>query len=206
MKTNRIMILLVVVSAMGAVAGCLQREAIVKDMFLLDVQRSAASAEPTSGIVLAVQPFSIAPAFQGRGFVYRTDTDQYESDYYNEYFVSPAAMISELTRNWLTGSGIFTHVLSPVSSAEPTCLLEGHIRQMAVDSRDQASPKAVLEISFFLVERDKRNRTVLLHESYSAVRPLQEKTAPAYIDALNGCLRQILEGLEKDLATHALKP
>jgi len=206
MKTKRTMKLVVVMLAMAAVAGCLQRPAIVKDMFMLDAKRTAGAAKPASDAVLSVRPFSIAPAFQAKGFVSRTGADQYESDYYNEYFISPAAMLTEQTRDWLADSGLFGRVLLPVSSAEPTHLLEGHISQIAADTRDSENPKAVLEMSFFLLAQEKRERTVLFRKRYSAARGIREKTAPAYIAALNECLRDILQNLEQDLASQALEP
>ena len=197
-KTLIAMGLLIILSS----AGCMQRKTVVKDTFLLDAQRGGASVQAASETILAVQPFSIAPAFQGKGLVYRTGENQYESDFYNEYFVSPPAMMTEQTRNWLAGSGAFAQVLSPISSAEPTHILEGHIKQIAADVRDKANPQAVLEISFFLLEQNKRERAIRFQETYSATQPLESKTASACVDALNQCLRQTLENLEKDLISN----
>ncbi|RKY06624.1 MAG: hypothetical protein DRP56_07075 [Planctomycetota bacterium] len=179
--------------------GCAQRKAVVKDTFLLDAQRGGESIQAASEMILAVGPFSIAPAFGGKGLVYRTGDNQYESDFYNEYFVSPAAMMTEQTRNWLAGSGVFAQVLSPVSSVEPTGILEGHIKQIVADVRDKANPQAVLEITFFLLGQHKRERTIRFQKTYSAAHLLESKTAPACIAALNQCLTDILQDLEKDL-------
>ena len=196
-----------ILTAMGLMivllySGCASRKAIVKDTFLLDAQRGGASVQAASETILAVQPFSVAPAFGGKGLVYRTDENQYESDFYNEYFVSPAAMMTEQTRNWLSESGVFAQVLSPISSAEPTHSLEGHIKQIAADVRDKANPQAVLELSFFLLEQHKRKRAVRFNKTYSVTRPLESKAASACIDALSQCLRQILEDIETDLASN----
>ncbi|RKY06093.1 MAG: hypothetical protein DRP56_08035 [Planctomycetota bacterium] len=179
--------------------GCAGRKAIVKDAFLLDAQRGGESVQAASEAILAVQPFSIAPAFGGKGLIYRTGDNQYESDFYNEYFVSPAAMMTEQTRNWLAGSGVFARVLSPVSSVEPTDILEGHIKQIAADLRDKATPQAVLEITFYLLGQHKRQRTIRFQKTYLAAHLLESKTAPACIAALNQCLTEILQDLEKDL-------
>ncbi len=183
-------------------SGCASRKAIVKDTFLLDTQRSGKSVQATSEVILAVQPFSIAPAFGGKGMVYRTGENRYESDFYNEYFVSPAAMMTDQTRNWLADSGVFAQVLLPTSSVKPTQILEGHIKQIAADLRDKANPQAILEISFFLIEQQKRERTIQFQKTYSVTQPLESRTAPAGIAALNQCLTEILENLEKDLAAN----
>ena len=182
--------------------GCAGRKAIVKDTFLLDAQRGGAAVQAASETILAVQPFSIAPAFQGKGLVYRTGDNQYESDFYNEYFVSPSAMMTDQTRNWLAESGAFAQVLSPISSVEPTHILEGHIKQVAADVRDKANPQAVLEISFYLLQQHKRERAIRFQKTYSAMQPLESRTAPACVVALNQCLTEILGNLEKDLVSN----
>ena len=183
-------------------SGCAQREAILKDTFLLDAQRGGQSLKASPKTVLAVRPFSIAPAFQGKGLVYRTDEDQYESDFYNEYFVSPSAMMTDQTRDWLSESGVFAEVLLPVSSVEPTHILEGHIKQIVADDRDKGNPQAVLELSFFLLEKHNHNRTIRFQKTYSATQSLEGKTASACIVAMNQCLSEILGDLEKDLASN----
>lgn len=182
-------------------SGCAGRKAVVKDTFLLDVQRADSSASKSSEAILAVQPFSIAPAYVGKGIVYRTGDNQFESDFYNQYFVSPASMITDQTRNWFASSGVFAEVLPPVSSVAPTYILEGHIKQIAADLRDKANPQAVLEISFFLLEQHKHDRSVQFYDTYLATLPLESKTASACIDSLNQCLEQILTNLEKDLVS-----
>jgi cholesterol transport system auxiliary component len=182
--------------------GCAQRKAIAKDTFLLNAQRGGTSVQATSEAVLAVQPFSIAPAYQGKGLAYRTDDDQYESDFYNEYFASPSAMVTEQTRDWLSESGVFAEVLLPVSSVKPTHVLEGHIKQIVADVRDKANKQAVLELSFFLLEQHNHNRTIRFQKTYSATQSLDGKTASACIVAMNQCLSEILGDLEKDLASN----
>jgi cholesterol transport system auxiliary component len=199
-QKKTLMVIGLLIAVLGS--GCAGRKAIVKDTFLLDAQRGGQSLKAAPDTVLAVRQFSIAPAYQDKGLVYRTGDNQYESDFYNEYFVSPPAMMTDQTRNWLSESGVFAQVLSPVSSIEPTHILEGHIKQIAADVRDKANPQAVLEISFFLLEQQKHDRTIRFQKTYSATQPLESKTAAACIDALNQCLGQIMKAFEEDLASN----
>lgn len=199
-QTTRLMAMGLLIALLCS--GCAQRTAIVKDTFLLDAQRGGPSLKAAPETILAVRPFSIAPAFQGKGLVYRTDDDQYESDFYNEYFVSPSAMMTDQTRDWLSGSGVFAEVLLPVSSFEPTLILEGHIKQIVADVRDKGNKQAVLELSFFLLEKHNHNRTIRFQNTYSATQSLDGKTASACIAAMNQCLSEILGDLEKDLASN----
>jgi cholesterol transport system auxiliary component len=182
--------------------GCAHRRAIVKDSFLLEAKRDLVPVQQAAGNILAVQPFSIAPAFEGKGIVSRVGENQYESDFYNEYFVSPAQMIAEQTRNWLSGSGLFAQVLLPVSSVEPTHVLEGHIQQIVLDISNPDAPRAELEITFFMLEQHKRDRTVRFEKTYKSTQPMKSGSVQDYMAAQSRCLRDILKKLESDLASH----
>jgi len=183
-------------------AGCLQHKAVLKGRFLLDVQRDSRSVQTTPESILAVQPFSIAPAFANKGIVLRTGGNQYESDFYNEYFISPAPMMTEQTRRWLSESGLFAQVLLPVSSVEPTHVLEGHIQQIVLDSSDLDAPRAELKIAFFLLEQHKRDRTVRIQQTYSVSHAMESGSMQDYMAAQSRCLRDILAKLESDLASN----
>ena len=201
---NRCTIILMRIGLLFALlfSGCINQKAVLRDTFLLDAPRPGVSGQPASETILAVQLFSIGPAYQSKGLVYRTGENKYKSDFYNEYFISPASMLTEQARNWLSASGVFAQVLSPASSVAPTHILEGHVRQIGADLRDDSKPRATLEISFFLLKQQKRNRTIQLNKTYSVTRPLADETAAACIDALNQCLSEILGNLEKDLASN----
>lgn len=202
MKTNLKAATVLVMSVILFNTGCLQRRAVVKDTFLLDARRGNGSVQKPSGGTLAVQPFSIAAAFADKGIVSRTGNNQYESDFYSEYFISPAPMFTEQTRRWLSESGLFAQVLSPVSSVEATHLLEGHIQQVLMDNRDPAAPLAVLEIQFFLLQKQSRTRTIEFHKTYQSTQPMKSASFQDYIAVQNEGLRNILSELESDLASH----
>jgi cholesterol transport system auxiliary component len=199
MKNEFIKTIAIISSALLFGAGCIQRQTIVKDSFLLDAQRTGPTVQKASGGILTVQPFSIAPAYSGKDLVEQVDYLQVDSDYYNEYFVSPSVMITSLTRNWLADSGIFETVLPPLSSINPEMSLEGHIKKLLADTKDRSDPKAILEIKFILIKHENRQRTIRLEKSYAVTEQIQDRSPQGYIAAENKCLEQILELLEKDL-------
>ncbi|MDH4203054.1 MAG: ABC-type transport auxiliary lipoprotein family protein [Phycisphaerae bacterium] len=201
MKINR-KVLFIILPALLISTGCLNRKAIIKDTFLLSASREIATSQNKSDAILVVLPFSIAPAFEGKGVVSRVSENRYESDFYNEYFVSPAQMITERTRNWLSESGCFAQVLSPVSSVQPTHILEGHVRTMVLDVRDSAKPRAELEITFFLLEQLKHDRTIRFQQTYSVSHAMESGSVQDYMAAQSWCLRDILEKLESDLVSN----
>jgi cholesterol transport system auxiliary component len=185
----------------GAVGCFPSRKPVVKGTFLVQARRSGSPVDSDSQESLIIQPFSIAPAFQKNSVVSRTGENEYESDFYNEYFVSPAQMITDQTRNWLADSGLFAQVLSQFSSVQPTYLLEGHIRKMYMDVKEPDQPKAVLEITYFLVKQLKKDDTVQFSKTYSAETSMMDPTVQDYVDSQSAGLREILQTLETDLAT-----
>ena len=118
MKTHMSATFGCVILAVLSVSGCISRSAVVKNTFLLEAQRSGQAKKGESEVILAVQPFSITPAFQRNGIVVRISENEYAADYYNEYFVPPAVMVTGLTRQWLAESGLFNQVLSPNSTVK----------------------------------------------------------------------------------------
>ena len=73
-------------------AGCLSLDKGYpeKRSFVLDVAPEAREPIPTAAMVLRVNKLHVSPLFAGRAMVYRTADLQYESDFYDEWFIAPA--------------------------------------------------------------------------------------------------------------------
>lgn len=179
--------------------GCVSRQAYVKRQFVLEAVRAAPPNSPSRDIVLAVRGFTIDPAYDSRGLLYRRGKSEYESDFYNEFLIAPQDLISSQTRNWLAQSGLFTMVLEPGSLVEPTHILEGNVLALYGDFRGQSLPQAVLEIRIFVVTSRNSRPEVVFTRDYRASHGAGERTADALVAALNQCLAQILSELEEDL-------
>jgi hypothetical protein len=151
-----------------------------------------------------VRSFSIASAFAGRGFVYRKSEHLYESDFYNQFLISPAIIVTEKARLWLCRSGIFERIYVPGSQLDSTHLLEANIIALYADVRDKSSPLAVMELRTFLIDNDSTPESVVHSEIYKASIPLESDTPEAFVEALDKCLAEILTSLEKDLRKELL--
>jgi cholesterol transport system auxiliary component len=170
--------------------------------YILDAVRRAAPAETESEIVLDVQDFTTDAAFASKKLVYRKTEFEYESDFYDEFVISPAVMLTEKTRNWLANSGLFARVLDPGSYTKPTHTLRANITALYVDVRDKKSPTAVMQIRFFLIPEQPAEKSISLAETYNASVDVEAKTAEAFVQGFNRCLEQILTDLEQDLRDH----
>ncbi|MHC4204786.1 MAG: hypothetical protein ACYSTT_09045, partial [Planctomycetota bacterium] len=108
------------------IAGCGPKP-YEKQHYILDTQRASSAVAGNNTNILEVRRFTIASAFNSNSLIYRVGEFEYESDFYNEFLVSPTAMITEKVRNWLTESGVALRVLDPGSNIDPTHIIEGNV-------------------------------------------------------------------------------
>ncbi len=182
-----------------AMGGCAQSTA-PKEYFMLDVAREAQPVAARSDATVEVRRFSINTAYASRNLVYRLGEVQYEPDFYRQFMISPAIMITEVTRHWLADAGLFKQVLPPGSPAVPTYTLQGLVTALYGDFTDKAAPTAALRIRFFLVRHVDDDDTVVFAQSYRTAGPLPDRTGPALIQAFSKDMAEILTALEADLA------
>jgi ABC-type uncharacterized transport system auxiliary subunit len=185
-------------------SGCGSRRAYDKKYYVLDAVRRAESIRTETDSILEVRRFTIDSAFGGKGLVYRTGDFAYESDFYSEFLVSPAAMITDKTRNWLSGAGLFGTVLDVGSQVDATHVIEGNITALYGDFRDKSSPKAIMEMRVFLLKAEAGGESVpVFAEKYQTSVAIESEGSEALVKALDKCLADILSSLEKDLIERA---
>jgi ABC-type uncharacterized transport system auxiliary subunit len=178
-------------------SGCGSREAFNQRNFILEASRNRPPQKTSKDIVLDVQSFNADMTFSTKSLVYRKGPSEYETDFYNQFLISPNDMITEKTRSWLSESGLFKLVLEPGSYADATHSLEGNIIALYGDFRDKSSPKATMKIRFFLVKLS--GKSVVFGETYKVESKVDDRTVESLIEAFEDCLANILSDLEKDL-------
>ncbi len=85
------------IAALGS--GCTllpEQPAVDRAWFLLEVPEAALLEQP--GPLVELGTVRVAPAFAGKGLVYRLGPYRYESDFYNEWFLSPREHVEQLLR------------------------------------------------------------------------------------------------------------
>ncbi len=194
-----IVLYLAVTLSLAAGTGCNSR-VYDKRYFILDVTRpkKAVPASRSGGAVLEVRRFTIDRAFDSKSLVYRKNEFEYEPDFYNEFLISPAEMITEKTRNWLSNSGLFIKGIS--SSVTPAHTLEGNITALYGDYTDRSSPRAVMELRIFLIDNTSEENRIAFAGTYNASVDVDSEGPEGLIKAFNSGLEQILPQLEDDLA------
>jgi len=181
--------------------GCinLERSYIEKHYFVLEASRGENISSPETDAVLTVRRLRVSPQYEGKGLVYRLGELGYESDYYNEFFISPASMFTEEIRKRLAVSGLFKHVVGLSSLLDSTYVLEGAVTALYGDYRVSTAPKAVMEIQFFLLRETDVSPEIILQRQYHKEEPLTGNTPDALVNSWNSTLNQILTEFETDL-------
>ncbi|MEQ9618684.1 MAG: hypothetical protein RIG61_05885 [Deltaproteobacteria bacterium] len=154
--------------------------------------------------ILEVWRFDIAPGSDGKEFIYRISDLEYKSDFYNQFFRPPTALLTDVTTRYLAGSGLFMDVLSPTSQGGNTnYYIEGNIVRLYGDYRTQ--PKAVMEIQLFLLKyesdiTDGGISNIVFGKTYSSEKPIASASAQDLMRGWNLALEEILNEFLADLS------
>src|SRR5215831_14118143 len=126
-----------------ALAGCsLSRPSPIKDTYLLQASLPKQPVATPHPAVLKVGTIAVAAPFRGKGLVYREGDLKYETDFYNEFLVSPSVMLTESASAWLAAAHLFQDVLPASANADGDYVLEGFVSELYGDFREGARPVA----------------------------------------------------------------
>ena len=208
MKMKTLLIVIIGIFGMfPLMTGCINLEKGYpeKRYFILDASRDKDISSPDTGKDLTVRRFRVSPEYEGKGLVYRLEELSFESDFYNEFFVSPVSMFTEEIRKRLAGSGLFKHVVDPSSLLDATYILEGAVTALYGDYRVSTAPKAVMEIQFFLLQETDSNPKIIFKSQYHKEEPFKGNTPDGLIKSWNTAFNQILTEFENDLKEYMSK-
>jgi cholesterol transport system auxiliary component len=186
------------------IGGCsLGQPPPAKELFMLQAGEtaaaSAASAVPRAG-ALKIGSFGVVAPFEGRGLVYRTSEVNYASDFYNEYFVAPGAMIGQHVASYLSRARPFETIAIDARSAA-RYELRGVVTELYGDLRDKSQPAARLAMHVYLVRTDAPIDRVLLDRVLQQRVPLPDASAAALVKGLSSALDAALATLTRELAS-----
>ena len=186
---------------LAVLLGCVNVERSYPDKhyFTLEITGNQNSSSDPAGGVLEISGLSVSRRYEGQSFVYRISDTGYESDFYNQFLIAPATLITEELRKGLTEAKIFAHVINSSSELFPNYRLEGTVNALYGDFRNLNAPKAILEIQFFLTSPAAGQNRVLLDRSYSKSVSLNARTPEALVKGWDEGLSAVLVSLIADL-------
>jgi uncharacterized lipoprotein YmbA len=187
------------------IAGCgLSRPSPVKQTFLLQTPVATKAATSPRPLTVKVEAVVVAAPFRSRAFVYREGDLKYEADFYNEFFVSPSAMLTDGTGAWLAGAGVFRDVLPPDAVADGDYALQGFVSEFYGDYRDEAKPAAVITAKFFLIDNRAATAVPVWQTELTQRIALTARNPDALATAFNTAWAAMLNDLSRQLAAAKL--
>ncbi len=170
-----------------------------KRSFMLDATQTEDITSNGTEKAITVRRIRVISKYEGKGLVYRLDELSYESDFYNEFFISPVSMLTEEISKRLSRSGLFKFVVAPSSIMDTNYILEGTVTSLYGDYRIKTAPKAVMEIQFFLLQETDASPTIIFQNQYFKEEPLSDNTPDALVNSLNVAFNEIMTEFETDM-------
>jgi len=191
---------LCILSALLIVSGCMVTKKFYpeKQYYLLEPIRNANASQTQFKKSLQISRFRISPAYKGKGFVYRLDDRQFESDYYNEFLISPEEMFTDVVKEWFTQSGLFSHVSNAPGYIEIDYILESSIVEMYGDYRLKNNPIAVMTIQFSLIRDSRAQYRLITQQRITKKIPISKGSRTHLVNGWNQALSEVLSILEQE--------
>lgn len=180
--------------------GCVSIERSYPDKryFVLDISLKKSQQDPADSGILQMASARVSPRYADRNFVYRRSDTRFESDFYNQFLISPAALVTEELRRELSQAGLFKLVVGSANPLAPTHIMETMVNTLYGDFRDLKAPKAVIEMEFFLTQEASPSG-IVFHKLYQRIVPVQERNPEALVRGWNQGLESISGSLVSDL-------
>ena len=141
--------------------------------WLIDPKRTGEPRKPNTDFWLKVGPVSVNGPFDSKSMVYRLADQRYEKDFYNGYISSPAEMVGNATRQWISDANIFKATVNQSNTFFPYYTLQVNVTEFYGDYRNQA--EAVVSIEFYLVVLSSGSQNpILMNSRYTQRVPLKD--------------------------------
>lgn len=168
------------------------QEAVDRAWFLLEVPEAARSERVAAPVELG--SVRVAPAIAGKGLVYRLGPYRYESDFYNEWFLSPREHVEQVLRERWTREGAPVTLVADAQDTPGAQRLDLLVTALHGDLEGEGPGTARVGLRAF-VQGQERSRLWELEQQVD----LPSRSPEALVAALSSGMATLLEELEHRL-------
>ena len=172
--------------------------------WLIAPKRLGEARKPNTDFWLKMGAVSVNGPFDSKSMVYRLSDQRYEKDFYSGYVSTPAEMIGNATRQWISDANIFRATLNQSNTFFPYYTLQASVTEFYGDYRSQG--EAVVSMEFYLTMLSSGSQNpILMTNRYTQRVPLKDNRPESLANGLQQAMASILQRYENDfpLPVHA---
>ncbi|MCC5816614.1 MAG: hypothetical protein JJT78_17825 [Leptospira sp.] len=205
---NRLVLLIFLVMGYVSIGfisiGCLKltKDFPEKKSYLIEVPQPNKNIGKISDVSFKLRKVSVSNKFEGKGFVYRKSDSNFESDFYNEFLVSPQSNIGEEIIRYLDSKELFHAVSGMNSRIEATHYFEADVVSLYGDYRDKKNSMAIISIQFRIFDDQMGDYKLINRRSYTKKVKVNPDVPDSLVSGWNQGLFSILESFSQDLKSY----
>jgi cholesterol transport system auxiliary component len=166
--------------------------------WLIAPKRLGEARKPNTDFWLKMGAVSVNGPFDSKSMVYRLSDQRYEKDFYSGYVSTPAEMIGNATRQWISDANIFRATLNQSNTFFPYYTLQASVTEFYGDYRSQG--EAVVNMEFYLTMLSSGSQNpILMTNRYTQRVPLKDNRPESLANGLQQAIAGILQRYENDL-------
>jgi uncharacterized lipoprotein YmbA len=166
--------------------------------WLIAPKRLGEARKPNTDFWLKMGAVSVNGPFDSKSMVYRLSDQRYEKDFYSGYVSTPAEMIGNATRQWISDANIFRATLNQSNTFCPYYTLQASVTEFYGDYRSQG--EAVVSMEFYLTMLSSGSQNpILMTNRYTQRVPLKDNRPESLANGLQQAMAGILQRYENDL-------
>lgn len=170
--------------------GCMPTKFIDRQYYLFNVPIPCKQTINHKKPYALLNHTTIAAAYDQLNFLYRINNNQYVTDYYHGFLVSPASQLDTISSNYFKAKASF-YPLATGTAIPSKIIIQPRITEIYADYRDRNHPRAILAMQFIVRNTDDPPR-ILLDKTFRTATELTAKTTECLLAAWNEDLRIIL--------------
>lgn len=180
-----------------ALCGCLSKY-VPRNYYVLSAGNAGAKTTSAKKPLLLVNRTTLAAQYDQLFFLYRTSNNQFVTDYYNGFLVSPAEQFDSILVKYLKNHSKFYPITIDVPVAAKF-VLQTKITELYADYHDRNAPKAVFAVHFIMTQSIDGASKILLDRTFRSTCCLQAKTTESLVAGWDYDLQIILHEVAKEI-------